>query len=128
MGGGKLCILTIENLQLPCYKHNIVVSYTGALWINSLWSTQWNYVIGKSSNHFFFSYIWNERISFFPSEKIIDPWKISKCLPNLICLHNILTNNYLHIFSSLCTHVCIYVSLNTNSISFISYIATLLQV
>ena len=46
-------------------------------------------------------------ISLFPFEKLTDPWK--KCLANVICLHNILTYNYLHIFSSLWTHVRIYV-------------------
>ena len=70
----------------------------------------------------FFSYIWNEWISFFPSEKLIDPWKKSKWWPNVICLHNTSTNNYLHIFSSLCTHVRIYVSLKTCSIIYISFV------
>ena len=70
----------------------------------------------------FFSHIWNEWISFFPSEKLIDPWKKSKCLSNIICLHNTLTNNYLHVFSFLWTHVCIYVSLNTCSIIYISFV------
>ena len=68
------------------------------------------------SDKFFFLYVWNEWMNFFPSEKLIDPWKKSKCLPRVICLHNTLTNNYLHIFSSLCTHMCIYVSLSTCSI------------
>ena len=63
-----------------------------------------------------------EWISFFPSEKLIDPWKKSKCLSNIICLHNTLTNNYLHVFSFLWTHVCIYVSLNTCSIIYISFV------
>ena len=30
------CILTTENLQLSCYKHNIVVSYIVVRWIKSL--------------------------------------------------------------------------------------------
>ena len=69
-----------------------------------------------------FSYIWNEWISFFRSEKLIGPWKKFKCLPNVICLHNTLTNNYLHIFSSLWTHLHIYVSLNTCSVIYMSFV------
>ena len=69
----------------------------------------------ESLQHIVFIYM-DEWISFFPFEKLIDPWKKSKCLPNVIYLHNTLTNNYLHIFSSLCTHVLICVSLNTCSI------------
>ena len=27
------------------------------------------------SDKYFFSYVWNELINFFPSEKLVDPWK-----------------------------------------------------
>ena len=133
------CILTIDNLQLFCYKHN-VVSYIGACQINSLRSlfkiytlegqatlnlslvSQCHRIKWSENLQTIFSYVWNEWISFFRSEKLIDPWKKFKCLPNVICLHNTLTDNYLHIFSSLWTHVRIYVSLNTCSVIYMSFV------
>ena len=102
------CILTTENLQLSCYKHDVVVSYLGARRINSLRCSFKIYTLEKKSTlilslvdqrngikwtenlqTIFFHYGMNELVSFL-LKKLIDPWKKYKCLYPTLFVYTIL--------------------------------------